>query len=571
MSKRGCKAFWRNENGATAALYALALPALVAVGGVGFDYARLAGMDSELQNAADQAALAGATQLDGKTDATSPSGIGACQRAINAARGDLVTNNTLLANDANQTRAVDIAPASDDEDAAEIAFFAERSHAEAYTGDPADANRLDLADADCDEAARFIIVETETRAANYALTPVVGAFAGRLKAAAIAGLGSSVCKVPPIMICNPNDTPGDGVPPLPFNAASNRGIGVVATGHSVGKSNNGGEPGSDTRTTWAPGDFGFLEVGESSEPGPKNAALLRALAYSNPPTNCVPIGENRVSTGTPQSLYNAINTRFDIYDFNDNGSNVLASCQGSTCPPSSNVVKDFINSKPGSSCKLKTGQGNNGGWELPAAGSEFKPLGPTAQSDGTYDDNGVVAAMGLPRDLCHYTSFNNSGFCAGGGGRFGDGIWAKADYFRYNHPGVTPPSGLNTRYDVYRWELGLLGSGGVIPSLAPQRGAPVCFTGSATPHHNRRVLTVAIVANCGDDVGAYRRLSGQSSDALIEEWVDVFLVEPSTDHARRYNAFKDAIYVEIIGRSQMAGDGSYASQQVRRDMPYLVR
>ena len=73
MSGFSGKRFWRNESGATAALYALALPALVAVAGVGFDYARLAGLDSELQNAADQAALAAVTQLDGQT--------GACARA----------------------------------------------------------------------------------------------------------------------------------------------------------------------------------------------------------------------------------------------------------------------------------------------------------------------------------------------------------------------------------------------------------------------------------------------------------------------------------------------------------
>src|SRR5512139_623779 len=90
MSRRGVKAFWRNDSGATAALYALALPALVAIGGVGFDYARLAGMDSELQNAADQAALAGATQLDGQS--------GSRTRATGAAC-TLVINQTLLAND----------------------------------------------------------------------------------------------------------------------------------------------------------------------------------------------------------------------------------------------------------------------------------------------------------------------------------------------------------------------------------------------------------------------------------------------------------------------------------------
>jgi hypothetical protein len=42
----------KDQRGATAATFGLALFALVAVGGMGFDYARLAGMDSELQNAA---------------------------------------------------------------------------------------------------------------------------------------------------------------------------------------------------------------------------------------------------------------------------------------------------------------------------------------------------------------------------------------------------------------------------------------------------------------------------------------------------------------------------------------
>ena len=67
----------RNDDGAVAATYALALTALIMIAGVGFDYGRLAAMDSELQNGADQAALAGATQLNGAS--------GACSRASAAA------------------------------------------------------------------------------------------------------------------------------------------------------------------------------------------------------------------------------------------------------------------------------------------------------------------------------------------------------------------------------------------------------------------------------------------------------------------------------------------------------
>src|SRR5438067_10918442 len=78
----------RDTEGTVAPLVALSLVGLVAIGGVAFDYAHLAAMDTELQQAADQAALAAATQLDGQS--------GAIARAT-AAANSLITNRTLLA------------------------------------------------------------------------------------------------------------------------------------------------------------------------------------------------------------------------------------------------------------------------------------------------------------------------------------------------------------------------------------------------------------------------------------------------------------------------------------------
>lgn len=95
--------FVRNESGAVAVTYALALTGLIVVAGVGFDFGRLAAMDSELQNGADQAALAGATQLDGRT--------GACARAA-AAAADLVSNPALTAS-GNQMVSVASEPGCD--------------------------------------------------------------------------------------------------------------------------------------------------------------------------------------------------------------------------------------------------------------------------------------------------------------------------------------------------------------------------------------------------------------------------------------------------------------------------
>ena len=81
-----------DKSGAVAATVGLSLFALIAVGGIAFDYSRLATLDTEMQNAADQAALAAATQLDQQ-----PSAIA---RATAAAQA-LLANQTLQANDSN--------------------------------------------------------------------------------------------------------------------------------------------------------------------------------------------------------------------------------------------------------------------------------------------------------------------------------------------------------------------------------------------------------------------------------------------------------------------------------------
>ncbi|MEQ1551140.1 pilus assembly protein TadG-related protein [Sphingorhabdus sp.] len=529
------KKLWREESGAVASVYALALPALVAIGGIAFDYARLAAMDTELQNAADQAALAAVTQLDGKA--------GACARASATAVSHLA-NRTVYSN-VGGTPDITVTGEATCDATGKIKFWQNKAKTTAAT---TDAN------------ARFVEVTVNARTARYALTPIVGAFnSGAIDAAAMAGLGSSVCKVPPIMICSPD-------PSVPFDANGRVGQGVVATGHSPGSGSNkdnanqGGSPGTGSNTTWAPGDFGFLQVNDP-DANNRNAALLRALAYENPPTDCVQIDENRVSTGNPQGLYDAINTRFGIYDFNNNGGgNVLSTCEGGDCPPAPNVRMDYVKQGNGNnSCKIKRGTGGNG-FSLPDSGSEFKPVNPGGAYNpvtALHSNTNAIAAMGLPRDNCHYTSFNTGsttlGFCPGGNGRFGSGEWARQDYFTKYHNSNRPANWQTiSRYQAYLWEL----SGNM-----PTGGAPTC--GLPASNANRRLLTVAVVSNCSS-------LNGASQPVVIDEWVDVFLVEPASDDTLRWNAFKDAIYMEIIGKSTVAGAGVFGNQTVRRDVPYLV-
>src|SRR5436190_10288015 len=104
-----------DKRAAVAPTVALSLVALIAVGGIAFDYSRLASLDTELQDAADQAALAAASQLD----QTNING-SAITRATAAAQS-LLTNRTLMANDANGS-AITIPS---------IAFYATKADAEA--------------------------------------------------------------------------------------------------------------------------------------------------------------------------------------------------------------------------------------------------------------------------------------------------------------------------------------------------------------------------------------------------------------------------------------------------------
>lgn len=543
------RSFASDESGAVAGIYAVALIGLIAIGGVGFDYARMAGMDSELQNAADQAALAAATQLDGNDTA--------CARAGDAAI-NLLSNITLLSNDGTgnavtvNAGAAAATGSNQCGDRSYITFYS------AYT-DPA-TNTLASTDAD----AGIVEVSVDSRTARYAFTPIVGAIFSTMSARAVASIGSAICDVPPLMICDPD--PGNATP------IANRllpGTGIQVTGHGNNATKTGGNKDDynvdGSVSHWAPGDFGFLEIGT----GNKND-LVRALAYKDLPFDCTPVGGTKPETGNAQGLYDALNTRFDIYDFANNSSagsgNPLSACNSGACPAATNTTKDVVKSSSatnGNACKL-----HNSGWELPDEDEQFWPIAANGSYDGmsTYNNNThtpAITAMGHPRDLCHYASYraataSNCGTDANN--RVGNGNWARGDYFRKNHPGKTLPSNKATitRYQTYLWENG---AGGTPGTSVGQRG-PVCSQsrgGGETA--DRRVLTVAVVTNCAS-------LSGSSTAVNIGEWLDMFLVEPIVDE-RANGSVKDGLYMEVI-RVNDLGAGSSTGGTVRKDKPFLI-
>lgn len=539
--KRRLFHIWADDGAAVAPTVALSLFALIAVGGLAFDYARVATMDTELQTAADQAALAAATQLDGDA--------GARDRARAAAR-TLITNSTLAANDG-----VGMGIAIQN---ANVTFYS------AYT----DPTTFTLATSDSD--ARFVQVQVDSRTAEYAFTPIVAAFSGTTNARAVAGLGSAICGVVPFFVCNPIepiDNTNVNLPP----GGVDPGLGIVLY-----------EGGS----SWGPGNFGFMDQLGNGANGVAEALASDALFG-----NCSATGTVTTKPGNfISAVRDSLNMRMDFKPGN------ASACKEPPCSPSTNVRKDVV---------LQNGQTSCNWIQNPATSAQmttttpprYFPDSPTADlSTGT-----TPQIMGYPRDRCHYfnTNKNNPNYPLCANGRIGDGQWDRGAYFRSNHPGLDYAGNADlgasvTRYQTYLWEAeaaniatrlpvsGNAGNGNYTAYGQPQNR---CLAPGVSPDpagSDRRRITAAVV-NCRR-VSQTTGLNGKK-DLPVAGYIDLFLTEPvidrskctgngctpafgGTNYVNDYASNKD-IYAEIIGASG-TGQGGAIPQISRRDVPRLI-
>ena len=506
----------RSQDAAVAPTVALSLFGLIAVGGIAFDYARMATLDTELQAAADQAALAAATQLDGKD--------GACSRAAYAAV-NLVANQTRFANEAGGNLAVTVPLETACDQTGNVRFYKTKARAAAAT------------DAD----AKFVEVTVNTREAFFALTPIVQALrSGALTGTAFAGLGSAICKVPPVMMCNPNE-PGS----TDFSPAAGVGLRLL-TGDAT-----------------APGNFGYLDT--DAYDGNGTPELKTLIGYDTPPGNCSPTTGVDLKTGNRPEVMDALNTRFDIFDSQNCPQDVQNSGYFGSCSASANVRKDLVQ---GTSGVCTTG---GTGWV--ESSNPYRPDSPTPLTSST----GYPDVMGYPRDLCHAVK-KDAQTC----GVVGSSTWDRDAYFHvnYNWDNTTWKSqtGLNDnarRYEVYQWELNNKNVGGKGIGVAQPvsgktaYGTPQCSPKTITPsasEPDRRRISVAVI-NC-KALG----LNGSEKGVTVLKWLDVFFVEPSIKRGKGKNDFtaKDEVYVEVIEETKAGASGFTAGQVTRRDVPYLI-
>ncbi len=516
---------WKETDGAVAPTVALSLVGLLASAGIAVDYARLAAMDTELQQAADQAALAAATQLD-RSDASQTNAIAAISDGT--ATNRLAANLSRFANDGGGAE-VDIA---------EVTFCS-------AFDDSIASNATACSETTDGTESRFVIVTTEVRTADYAFTPILAAFSTSIRATAVASVESSICNVAPMFVCT-----GDANFP---------------DGDDIGK---GLRLKTGAQNSWAPGNYGFLDF------GPGNPGVIEAL-LGNGLNGCLPTNETNTQPGNKNAT-DAINTRLDVYAGSPatNNPDICNTATGGGCPAMS-ARKDMV--------VTLTNTENNVVSSTPSITAPTCPADPKAADAEFVLSTSPV--KGLDRDACHYADDCAGGNF--GDGVWDYAGYMAANHPTVDPDDVPAAGATPTRYEVYTWELTTDVTPSLLApktftttsSVLRQNGrydhtittqctysAPMYGSTAYPEQKDRRILPI-IAANCEGLNG----VGNADEDFQLIRVFDVFITEPSwTRTTPGIGTDEKEIYAEVIGPAQVFGGGS-GIQYYSRSRPYLIR
>ena len=519
----------RDVRGSVIIYIAIMAPVMFGVGALSLDLGRLMTLNTELQGAADAAALAGARELNRFP--------GAIAKASAAAVGAVANVQTFATDGGGKQVLIDASPCADPPVAPCIRFL---KSLPADDDDPITAANVTTSDTE----ARFIDVHLGARAITNILVRIVGGpGTASTSAAAVAGNDQVICKIPPMFMCNPSEGAGntDLQLAVDINALEGRQMELFHQG-------GGG--------SLSPGNFGLLcPTGTEGANNCGGSAVKDALASTT--GTCISLEQTTTKTGvTLEMVRTGINARFDYWtpQAKDTGNNRWR--DRDEFMPAANVTQGGT---PPNSV--------NGG----ASQCEYSDLP---------SDN----ATGLPRDDCHINgNCDTSPDNINGSNRIGNGKWDYHDYFKINHgcnksanptckpadwDALTGAAGWPpTRYEVYRYELEQTPENVVMPgqTIYKAQGNPVgtteenghaqCFLGTPPPIPgynyypgkvrdlallgDRRVLPIA-VANCNALEANGVSTSGKFT-FKPPEFVYVFLTEPMK------NPSDSEIYAEVLG------------------------
>ncbi len=538
---RIARCFLKTEDGGVAIYVALVSAVIIGFGALVVDLGRLFTLQTELQNAADVAALAGAAELDGTSTAIT--------RARAAATTALVTASSPTGILNFQTFASGGAGVTFDPNA-DIRFL---SSLPATDDDPITASHLTTDPRN----AFYIEVTARPRQIDYLLAPALaarlggdgqGPTSGQADAVAVAGFNSVVCKFPPLMICNPAEADVNKI-----------GAGFeVIPGQLIQLKTKGGSG------HWGPGNFGLLQP-PSGNMGAKQTTEELA---SSTPSGCF---SARVDTrpGAVAPVSNGINVRFDMYDNPYFGG---AEKNDSQYKPAPNVIKGkfYKNNKL---CTYDD-VGNS-----PCPDGATPPKGRPMPIHACFATPGGCASQGWIHPRFQPPADDNQAAQ--------EIFWA--DYWASNHPGdslnalysaINPDGGVLTRLEMYNWEnsankiplgdvdgdgtpgepgapLGSSGTGGDEgeSTATGENGNPMNYGGSEAPDPTRRDMPVAVI-NCIAD----GPINGQEIDVPVVAFAKMFLTHVAEGGSNQ------VIYAEMVGVLQPGID-----DEILHDIVQLYR
>ncbi|MBE9556981.1 MAG: hypothetical protein IMF08_09010 [Proteobacteria bacterium] len=268
------RGFLRNQSGSIL-IYTGAFMS-IGIGGaaLSIDIGRIVLLKTQMQNRADAGALAGAAQLDAQP--------GAIDRATAVVTDAMAAYTTAAA------------------DAGELAVWAVTFYM------PAADYITRGAVTEVDLEARFVEVEMEQRTLSFFYAPAVNAMTGKnvssysiLDARAVAMSDPFICKTLPLMICNPleDDDPltEDVIPDDAF-----AGFGIAL------------KQGTQGGGTWAPGNFGMLDLPTDADYNAGGAAAVEAALSGVSPEGCYGYAVVTAPGAMVVKVADAINTRFGM-------------------------------------------------------------------------------------------------------------------------------------------------------------------------------------------------------------------------------------------------------------------
>ena len=187
------KSLIRNNHGAIAVYLAIFMPVMIGIGAMSLDIGRLITLHTELQYAADAAALAAALELDRSA--------GSRDRARATAQGATANLQTFATDGLGKQVAVDVKECADPPVPPCIRFLKSLPNDD---DEPITAKHV----ATADNEARFIQVHVGARSVTNALIQIVTLGSGPSTidtvASSVAGYDSVICGVAPLFMCDPS-------------------------------------------------------------------------------------------------------------------------------------------------------------------------------------------------------------------------------------------------------------------------------------------------------------------------------------------------------------------------------